>query len=122
MQTALAGRGVELARDVGAGGGVVDEDAAAGRAEEGAVAPGQHRAQVVVVADAGADHLRIAHRLRGGGGGLAAEALDPGLRLGRGAVIDRDLVAFGGEVAGHMKTHHAQSEECDTHAAAPLLV
>ena len=38
---------------------------------------------------------------------------DPCLGLGRGAVVDRDLVALGREVAGHRIAHDAETEECD---------
>ena len=83
---------VELARDFGRGGGVVDEDRARCHAREGAVGPDGHRAQVVVIADAGEDdllaHAAASRRLRG----LAAMFPDPFLGLGECAVVDGDLV------------------------------
>src|SRR3546814_2045920 len=48
----LAGGG-QLARHLGRGGGVVDENAARGHAGEGPLLAQHHAAQVVVVADAG---------------------------------------------------------------------
>ena len=38
---------------------------------------------------------------------------DPLLGLGRGAVVDRDLVAFGLQVARHRVAHDAETEERD---------
>ena len=72
---------VQFARDVGRGGGVVDEDRAALHAGEGAVGPERDRAQIVVVADAGEDEIAAL----GGGAGrrrrLAAVFGDPLPRL-----------------------------------------
>ncbi len=44
---------MQLARDIGRGRRVIDEDRALGHAREGALGPERHGAQVIVVADAG---------------------------------------------------------------------
>jgi hypothetical protein len=106
-------RRVELARDIGRGGGVVDEDGALAHCGEGAVLGRRHRAQIVVIADA-SEHDLLAL------GGLgrrrsidAAMLCHPFLRLLRRAIVDRDVMALGLEMAGHGIAHHAETEESD---------
>jgi hypothetical protein len=66
VQARALGRGVQLARDVGRGGGVVDEDGAGLHAGEGAVGAQRDAAQVIVVADAGRTRCRRPRRPRAG--------------------------------------------------------
>src|SRR4029077_11218768 len=83
-------------------------------AGKGAVGADRDRTQIVVVPDA-AHHeiLAFGCGLRGRRG-LAAELVRPLLRLGRGAVVDGDLMApFFHEVSGHGEAHHAETEESD---------
>ena len=72
------------------------------------------RAQVVVIADAGEDEIGI---LRGLGGRRARLCrrmrADPLLRLGRGAVVDGDLVPALAEVARHRIAHDAETDPGD---------
>ena len=82
------GRRVELARDVGRGGGVVDEDGALALGLEGAALGRRHRAQIVVVADAAEHEVGVLRRFGRRRGGLAAELLGPRLGLGAVAVVD----------------------------------
>ena len=93
---------------------MIDEGRALLHAGEGAVGAERDRAQVVVVADA-AHHEILA---LGGGlrrrGGLAAELVGPFLRLGRGPVVHRDLVAtLFHQMSCHGETHHAETEKSD---------
>ena len=114
FEAGLLGGRIQLARDVGGSGGVVDEGRALLHAGKGAVGADRDRAQIVVVADA-AHHeiLALGGGLRGRGG-LAAELLGPLLRLGRGAVVDGDLMAtLFDEVSCHGETHDAETEKCD---------
>ena len=92
---ALLGGFVKLAGDIGGGGGVIDEDGAAAERGEGAMLPERHRAEIVVIADAGEDEFGAVRRLGGGGREPAAESRDPGFGLGARAVEDRDVVAAG---------------------------
>ena len=113
IEAALLGFRMQLARDLGRGGGVVHEHRALLDAMEGAVRPERHLAQVIVVADAAHDEVlafgRLFRRRR-----LASPVLaHPFLGLGGGAVIDRDLVpALVLEVPGHGIAHDAEPEEC----------
>ena len=98
--------------------------APAASACEGAAGAGGDAAQVVVVADAGEDDLGRRRGRRGGVAALAAAVLGhPGLGPARRAVVDRDLVALGGEMARHRIAHHPESDESDArHADPPLTV
>ena len=121
FEAGLGRGGVEFARDLGRGGGVVDEGRAFLHAGERAIGAERDRAQVVVVADTG-HHEILA--LRGGlrrCGGLAAEFLGPCLGLGRRPVEDRDLVAaFDDQMSCHGKTHDAETEKSDfSHVCNP---
>ena len=106
---------LQLARELGRGGGVIDQNGARLHAGEGAARAGRDRARVVVIADAHEDD----RGLRGGLGGrravLAAMLLGPGLGLRRRAVKDGDVVAGLGEMPRHRITHHAQSEKREFH-------
>ena len=107
------GRFVKFTGDLGRGGGVVDEDRAFLHSREGAVRSKGDAAQVVVVADAGEDDLLSPGGLARGRGMGAAMRRDPGLRLRGRSIVDGDLVALAGEVAGHRPTHHAEAQERD---------
>ncbi|MGY4470659.1 hypothetical protein ACVWWK_006368 [Bradyrhizobium sp. LB9.1b] len=93
---------------------MVDEGRALFHAGERAVGADRDRAQIIVVANA-AHHEILAlgcslRRRRG----LAAKLVRPFLRLGRGAVVDGDLMApFFHEVSGHGEAHDAETEESD---------
>jgi 3-hydroxyisobutyrate dehydrogenase len=121
-EPALLGLGVELARNLGRGGGVVDEDRALAHAGEGAVGPERHFAQVVVVADAAHDEVLAVRGFLRRLGGLAAKLGGPFLGLGGGAVIDRHLVAaFVLEMPGHGVAHDAQAQKRNLrHIRSPL--
>ena len=89
---------------------------------EGAVGAGGDRAQVVVVADAGEDDLGASAAASAGVAARAPPccATQSSARLAR-AVVDGDLMALGGEVAGHRGAHHAEPDECDARHAIPPL-
>ena len=104
---------VEFAGDLRRGGGVVDEDGAFAHALEGAVRAQGDLAQVVVVADAGEDDLLALGGLARSRGSASAVLGHPFLGLGRGAVVDRHLVALRREMPRHGIAHHAKSEKCN---------
>jgi hypothetical protein len=105
-------RGVEFARHLGGSGRVVDEHRAGTHPVEGAVLPGRHFPQIVIVADAAEDVLGVERRLVGRRRGApTAQLFDPRLRLRRIAVVDRDVVpALGKEVTGHRKAHYPEPD------------
>src|SRR4029079_18718725 len=43
--------------------------------------------------------------------GLALVFLGPGFGLGEGPVVDRHVMALGGEMPRHRETHHAETEK-----------
>jgi hypothetical protein len=91
---------------------VVDQDGVLSHAGKGALLAVDHRAHVIVVADAHHDEIAVLGRLARRRGMLAAVLLDPLLSLGRGAVIDRNVVAaFFLQVARHGIAHDAESKE-----------
>src|SRR2546430_9330656 len=102
------------------GGRMVYEDRALGHLLKSAVLPQCDFAQVRVVADAGEHDLCPF----GGLGRRVREAplvlADPGFGLCAATVVHGDLVAaFGHEVSGHGKTHHAEPDECEfTHCSS----
>ncbi len=102
---------MELAGDVGRGRGVVEKDRATAHAGEGAVGSEHDRAQMVVVADAAEHDLLARRRFLGRLGGPALVLLGPRLGLGEGPVVDRHIVALGGEVPRHRKAHHTQTQK-----------
>ena len=112
IEAAFFGFGVQLARDRGRGGGVIDDDRALAGAGVDAVLAEHDFAQVIVVADAGHDEV-----LAGRGGlrrrrALAAILGDPFVGLGAGAVVDRDVVAaLVFQMSGHRVAHHAQADK-----------
>src|SRR5260370_525441 len=66
----------------------------------------------VVVADGDEGEMLALGRFCWGLGALAGELCDPFLRLGGGAVVDRDVVAaLGLEMPGHRIAHHAEPEK-----------
>ena len=120
-EAALGRLRIELARDFGRSGSVIDEGRAFLHAGEGAVGAKRDRTQVVVVADAGHDKI-----LAFGGGlrrrrGASAEFFGPRLRLGRRSVEHRHLVApFFDEMPCHGETHNAETEKSDfSHVCDP---
>ncbi len=104
---------MKLSRDVGRGGGVVDENGAGAHAGEGAFGPENDGAQIVVVADAGEDEFAALGRLARARRACPAVLGDPLLRFRRRAVVDDDPVAMGLQVARHRIAHDSQSEKRD---------
>ena len=78
---------------------------------------GRDLAHVVVVADAHEDDVGALAASAGVSREAAAMLLGPGLRLGGGAVIDRDLVAVLGEMPRHRIAHDAQTQKRQLHVA-----
>jgi hypothetical protein len=111
VKPALAGRGVQLARHFGGGGGVVHEDGARPHAGKRPGVPQCDGTQVVVIAHAGEDDVCTLGRLVRRRRMPAAELCAPGLRLGRGAVEHRHLVSRTSQVPRHRVAHHPQAEE-----------
>ena len=105
-QAALCGEPVQFAGQGRRGRGVVDQYRFGRHGGQYAGIAQHHRAQVVVVADAGEHQFRVPGRLGGAGGTAPAVALDPLPGAARGAVVDGDLAAAGLQVAGHGKAHH----------------
>ena len=102
----------KLARDFGGSRRVVDIDRALAHRLEAAVGADRHGAQVVVVADAGEDEVLAFGGFAGGLRECAAMLGRPLLGLGRGAVVDGDVVAaLLLQVSGHGITHHAKPDE-----------
>ncbi len=105
---------MKLAGDPGRGGGVVDEDGAVAKRLERAVSPERHRAEIVVIADAGEDEVGAFRRLGRGRRQPAAKLREEGVRLGARAVEHNDVVAPARlEVAGHGKAHDAEPDPGD---------
>ncbi|OIQ65570.1 hypothetical protein GALL_528690 [mine drainage metagenome] len=93
---------------------MIDQDGPRLHSRECTVGAQGYCAQVGVVAHAGEHEIGASRGLRGlarGGGGRAAVAAYPVVRLARCAVIDRDVVTGAGEVPGHRVAHHPQAEE-----------
>jgi hypothetical protein len=93
---------------------VIDHDRGLARASEHAVLAEHDFAQIVVVADADHDEVlpfgRLSRRTRT----LAAVLRDPFCGFGRGAVIDRDVMAaLRLEMPRHRVTHDSEPDECD---------
>src|SRR3546814_17674667 len=98
---------VQFAGDIGRCRGVVDEDGILGHAGKGAIVAVNHRAQIIVVADAGHDQFGTGGcRLRTRG--LPALVLcNPAVGFIRRAVPDRDLMARLPQMPGHRGTGRA---------------
>ena len=80
------------------------------------------RAHVVVVSGHH-DEIAVPGCLARGRRGLAAVLLGPLLRLGRGAVVDGDVVAaFLKQVARHRVAHHARPRNATFAMSAPGVV
>jgi hypothetical protein len=108
MKCRPPGAPLELARHLGRGRGVVDED---GAGFMPAKAPGPsttERRSSSLPTQANTSRRRRGLARRGGGG---RRIRHPGLGLGGGAVVDGDLVAGAGQMAGHGIAHHAQAEK-----------
>ena len=86
---------VQLARYVGGGGRVIDEDRARLHAREGAARSQRDRAQIIVVSDAGENEITPRSRFTRGRSARPAMPVDPAGRLGRSSVVDDDAVAGG---------------------------
>jgi hypothetical protein len=100
---------------------VIDETAPCAAVKGAAVAQGDF-AQVGIIADAGHDEVLALGGLLGRRGEAAAELRNPFLRLGGGAIVDRDLVTtLGLEMAGHGIAHHAEPEKCHLRHYLPSL-
>ena len=113
IEAALLRLGVKLARDLGRGGGVIDEHRALAHAVERAVVAERDLAHVVVVADAHHHEVLAGRGLLRRRGFLAAVLRDPFVGLGGGAIVDGDLVAaLVLEMPGHRIAHHAEAEKC----------
>src|SRR5262249_4171147 len=114
LETALPGGRIELARDIGRRGRVIDERRALLHPGKRAIRAERDRTQIVVIADTAHHEVLALGRGLGRGRRLAAELPGPCQSLCRGAVIDRDLVAtLLREVSCHRKTHHAETEKSD---------
>ena len=106
--------GMKFARDCRRRGGVVDHDRGLPSACEYAVLAQHHLAQIVVIADAGKHEILARCRLFRRRRAVAAVLRHPLVRLGGGAVVDRDIVAaLRFEMPRHRVAHHAKSDECD---------
>jgi hypothetical protein len=70
---------------------VIDEHRAIFHPGKRAVIPERHRAQIIVVADAGHDEILARGSFLGRGGAAAPVAPDPGLGLGGGTAEKSDL-------------------------------
>ena len=104
--------GVELARDLGRGGGVIDEHRALLHAGEGAVCAERTSRRSLSLPT----HIITKSWPSAASFGVAAalppNCLDPFLGLGGGAVVDGDLVAaLVLEVPGHGVAHDAKTEK-----------
>ena len=110
----------DLARDIGRRGGVVDKDRALRHAVDRAIGTGDHVAHTGIVADASQDNLLALGCLGRRRGGAAAVLGHPGLRFFGIAVINRDVMAFGGQVAGHGVAHDPQAQKRNFHEAISL--
>ncbi len=73
---------VKLARDLGRGRRVIDEDGAFGHAGEGAIRAHGHGTHVIVIADASEDDLAILRGLARRRRARASVFLHPGVGLG----------------------------------------
>ncbi len=121
-KTATLGFGMQLARNTGRCGGVVDEHGTRLHGMEGAFSSNGHLPQIVVIADAGEDEIGIGCRRAGCCSRGAAMGGLPFFSLARAAVIDRDGAAAAlCQMAGHRKPHHAQTDPCGTngHCTSP---
>src|SRR4029453_12639900 len=120
-EAALLRLRVELAGDFRGGRCVVDEHGAALDAVEGAIRAKRHLAQIVIVANAAHDEVLALGR--GFGCRCAAPAVlcNPFLRLGRGAVVDGDVVAtLVLEMPCHGVPNDAETEK--SHLRHPVLL
>ena len=110
-QPALCAVRLQLLRNVGRGGGVVDQRGARRHAGQGAIGPQGDAAQVVVIAHTDEHHLRPARGFTRRGGGVPTIGRRPGLSAAGGAVVDRGGVPGTRQVACHGVPHHAQTDE-----------
>src|SRR6185437_6152594 len=78
-----------------------------------ALGASRHRAQIVVIADAGENEILIPSRLGRGRRKLAAMLRNPFLGGSLGAVVDRDVMAaLVLQVRRHRVSHHAKTKKC----------
>ena len=69
-------------------------------------------AQIVVIADAGKGHLDTGNRLGRGRSERPAMFGRPFLGLGRGAVVNGDIVPCGFHMPRHRVSHNPQTQKC----------
>ena len=111
---ALCGGRMQLAGDAGRGRGVVDEHGAGPKRLKRAVWPERHRAEIVVIADAGEDEIGAVRGRGRGGRRCSAKLGDPGIGLGARAIEHRHRVAATRlEMTGHGKAHGAEPDPRD---------
>ena len=92
---------------------MVDENRPRPHAGEGAVVAERDRPHVVIVADAGQNEVPPRGGRRRSRRARAAVFPDPFRRDGRSPVVDDDVVAGALQVAGHRKSHDAETQESD---------
>src|SRR5262245_38665579 len=112
-RAALAGFRIKLASDGGGSRGVVDGDCPGLQALEHSVWSQRDGAQVLVVADAGENEIRLGRSFRRCAYLAATELRDPSLRFRTRAIVNGYIVAASGEMAGHGKAHHAKADKGD---------
>jgi hypothetical protein len=115
-------RGMQFARHVGRGSGVVNEHRALLHRLESAVRSGGDGTQVVIVADAGENEVRAVCGFLGRQGARAAMLFYPFVGLGSGTVVDDDIMsALALEVSRHRVSHHAEAQPCSLESHVPSL-
>ena len=105
--------GVQLPRQLGRGGGVVNQNTARLHARQSTIRPQHHAAHVVIVADAHEDDIGpwgcFARRAGMVRTACCRKGLHPGLRVGGRAVEHRDRVPGQRQMPRHGLAHYAQS-------------
>ena len=117
--TELRAAGCQLLGQTSRGGGVVDEEAARRHARQHALRTVHHGAHIVVIADTEHHQIRIVSSLRRCQGQLATKLGHPTLGLGRGSVIDADLMTRLLQVPRHRIPHDTQTDKCQFHPQPP---
>src|SRR5262249_60861714 len=105
---------IKLARHSGRRRGVADHDGPLAHTGEHTVLAEHALAQIVVVADADHDEVLPVGGQPGRRRALTAVLRDPFFGFGRGAVVNRDLVAaLRLEMPRHRGTHDSEPDACD---------
>ena len=107
---------MKFARHIGRRRGVVDENRALAHGGKGTILGNGYGTKVVIIADAGKDDVLALCRFGGRAGRVSAMLGNPGLGLGIGAIVDRDLVAtLVAKMARHRIAHDAKAQKCNFH-------